>query len=43
MVTDCLIIGYNDGEFEREVQMLRSMGTDHPNYRDLNLNFIEYQ
>ncbi|HWM92613.1 MAG TPA: PhpK family radical SAM P-methyltransferase [Thermoanaerobaculia bacterium] len=43
MVTDCLIIGYNDGQFEREVQMMRSMGTDHPDYRDLNLNFIEYQ
>ncbi len=43
MITDCLIIGYNDGQFEREVQMMRSMGTDHPDYRDLNLNFIEYQ
>jgi radical SAM PhpK family P-methyltransferase len=43
MVTDCLIIGYNDGEFEHEVQMMRSMGADHPDYRDLNLNFIEYQ
>ena len=43
MVTDCLIVGYNDGDFERDVQMLRSMGTDHPDYRDLNLNFIEYQ
>lgn len=43
MVTDCLIIGYNDGQFEREVQMMHSMGTDHPDYRDLNLNFIEYQ
>lgn len=43
MVTDCLIIGYNDGQFEREVQMMRSMGTDHPDYRDLSLNFIEYQ
>ncbi len=43
MVTDCLIIGYNDGQFEREVEMLRAMGTHHPNFRDLNLNFIEYQ
>ena len=43
MATDCLIVGYNDGAFEHEVQMMRSMGADHPDYRDLNLNFIEYQ
>ena len=42
-MTDCLIIGYNDGRFDREVDMMRSMGLDHPDYRDLNLNFIEYQ
>lgn len=41
MVTDCLIIGYNDGQFEREVEMMRSMGRDHPDYRDLALNYIE--
>ncbi len=43
MVTDCLIIGYNDGEFAHEVEMMRSMGADHPDYRDLSLNFIRYQ
>lgn len=43
MVTDCLIIGYNDGQFESEVEMMRSMGREHPDYRDLALNFIEYQ
>jgi anaerobic magnesium-protoporphyrin IX monomethyl ester cyclase len=43
MVTDCLIIGYNDGEFAHEVEMMRSMGADHPDYRDLSLNFIQYQ
>jgi radical SAM PhpK family P-methyltransferase len=42
-VTDCLIIGYNDGWFEREVEMTRAMGLDHPDYRDLRLNFVEYQ
>jgi radical SAM PhpK family P-methyltransferase len=42
-VTDCLIIGYNDGQFDHEVEMMRSMGLDHPDYRDLSLNFIEYQ
>jgi anaerobic magnesium-protoporphyrin IX monomethyl ester cyclase len=40
---DCLIIGYNDGQFGKEVEMMRAMGVDHPDYRDLNLNFIEYQ
>ncbi|UCH96108.1 MAG: radical SAM protein, partial [Candidatus Aminicenantes bacterium] len=40
---DCLIIGHNDMNFPDYVQMLKSMGTDHANYRDLNLNFIEYQ
>src|SRR6202043_1823513 len=43
MVTDCLIIGYNDGQFEREVELFRSMGPRHPDFRDLNLNFIEHQ
>ena len=42
-MTDCLIIGYNDGRFDHEVEMMRSMGQDHPDYRDLRLNFIEYQ
>ena len=40
---DCLIIGHNDMNFPDYVQMLKSMGTDHANYRDLNLNFIDYK
>ena len=43
MPTDCLIIGYNDGSLEDEISSLRSMGEDHPNYRDLSLNVIEYE
>lgn len=39
---DCLIIGYNDFVFEEYEKILRSMGTDHADYRDLNLNFIWY-
>lgn len=39
---DCLIIGYNDISFADYMNMLKSMGTDHADYRDLNLNFIEY-
>ena len=43
MATDCLVIGSNDGQFAHEVEMMRAMGVDHPDFRDLNLNFIEYQ
>src|SRR6266702_4753859 len=41
--TDCLIVGYNDGCFERDVELQRSMGAAHPDYRDVRLNFIRYQ
>ena len=30
MVTDCLIIGYNDGCLEDEIRSLRGTGMDHP-------------
>ena len=40
---DCLIIGYNDGNTEEDVNTLRAMGASHPNYRDMKLNMIEYQ
>jgi len=43
MAADCLIVGYNDENFQDQVAMQRAMGTSHPNYRDLNLNFIEYE
>lgn len=39
---DCLIIGYNDFVFEEYVKILKAMGTEHADYRDLDLNFIEY-
>jgi anaerobic magnesium-protoporphyrin IX monomethyl ester cyclase len=42
MMVDCLIVGYNDMKFENYVKILKSMGTEHTDYRDLNLNFIEY-
>lgn len=41
-MTDCLIIGFNDSNFEEYVDMVRSMGTDSGAYRDLNLSFVEY-
>lgn len=42
-MTDCLIIGHNDGSFDDLVETLRSMGVDHPDFRDLNINYIEYE
>ncbi len=42
METDCLIIGYNDSNFEEYVNMVRSMGMDSGAYRDLNLAFITH-
>jgi anaerobic magnesium-protoporphyrin IX monomethyl ester cyclase len=41
-MTDCLIIGYNDENFDEYEKMLRAMGTEHPDYRDLNINCIQY-
>lgn len=40
---DCLIIGHNDLNFEYFVKVLRSMGTEHVDYKDLNLNYILYK
>lgn len=40
---DCLIIGYNDQDFSEFVRILKSMGTHHPDFRDLNLNYVEYE
>lgn len=42
-MTDCLIIGFNDSNFEEYVQLVRSMGVESGAYRDLNLAFIEYE
>ncbi len=40
-MTDCLIIGHNDGDFEEYVGMVRAMGEDSGAYRDLRLAFTE--
>jgi radical SAM PhpK family P-methyltransferase len=40
---DCLIIGFNDSNFENYVKMIKSMGVDSGAYKDVNLAFIEYQ
>lgn len=39
---DCLIIGNNDIRFQDYVNMVKAMGEDHADYKDLNLNFIRY-
>ncbi|MCP4990320.1 MAG: hypothetical protein GY928_31075 [Colwellia sp.] len=40
---DCLIIGFNEPDFEDYLNTLRSMGTDSGAYKDINLAFIEYE
>lgn len=39
---DCLLIGFNDSNFENYVHMVRGMGTDSGSYRDLKLAFVEH-
>jgi anaerobic magnesium-protoporphyrin IX monomethyl ester cyclase len=41
--TDCLIIGFNDADFDDYVRMVKAMGMDAGAYRDLRLAFIEYE
>jgi len=40
---DCLIIGFNDADFESYVHMVKSMGTNGGAYRDLRLAFVEHE
>lgn len=40
-MTDCLIIGHNDGNFEEYVGLVRAMGEESGAYRDLRLAFAE--
>lgn len=42
-MTDCLIIGFNDFNFDEYVGMVGAMGTDSGAYRDLNLAFVNYR
>lgn len=39
---DCLLIGHNDSNFNEYERMIREMGIKSGAYRDLNLNFFEY-
>lgn len=40
---DCLFIGHNEMEFPTYEQTIRQMGIESGAYRDLNLNFVQYQ
>lgn len=40
---DCLIVGFNDGDFGSYTDMVKGMGTDSGAYRDLSLAFFEYE
>jgi anaerobic magnesium-protoporphyrin IX monomethyl ester cyclase len=42
-MTDCLLIGFNDGNYPEHVKMVRSFGEESPYFRDLALNFIEHE
>lgn len=42
-MVDCLILGFNDLNFEEYVQTVSAMGTDSGAYRDLRLAYINYQ
>ncbi|MCP5103335.1 MAG: PhpK family radical SAM P-methyltransferase [bacterium] len=39
---DCLFIGHNETDFTEYEKNVREMGTNSGAYRDLNLNFIQY-
>src|SRR5436309_15982656 len=41
MKTDCLIIGFNDYNFDEYVEMVRSTGPQSGAWRDLDLTFVE--
>ena len=37
---DSLIIGCNNMKFDQYLSLIESMGENHPDYKDLNLNYI---
>lgn len=41
-MTDCLIIGFNETNFQNGVEMIKYRGIDSATYRELNLHFIEH-
>ena len=43
MKTDCLLIGFNDWNFEEYVEMVESMGTGSGAYKDLSLAMVRHE
>lgn len=41
-IIDCLLIGHNEMKFEEYEKTIQSMGPQSGAYKDLNLNFIQY-
>lgn len=40
---DCLLVGFNDTNFDEYVTMVKSMGRDSGAFRDLNLYYLEHE
>lgn len=40
---DCLIIGYNETNFEEDVRRMKSMGTNSISYKDFSLGYINHE
>jgi anaerobic magnesium-protoporphyrin IX monomethyl ester cyclase len=43
MKTDCLIIGYNDSDFEDYVRRVKAIGPESENVRELRLSYFEHE
>jgi anaerobic magnesium-protoporphyrin IX monomethyl ester cyclase len=43
MKMDCLLIGFNDWDFQAYVDMVKSMGSGSGAYKDLSLAFMQYE
>jgi len=42
-MTDCLIVGYNAANYQDYIDMIKSMGVETGNYRDVRLHHIEHE
>lgn len=42
-MTDCLIIGFNDPDFEEYEKLIRAMGPKNGAYRDLTWGFVDFE
>ncbi len=42
-MVDCLIIGYNETNFEEDVRRMKAMGTNSISYKDFSLGYINHE